>query len=222
MTFSDIKKKIKNALDRFYSENGEMAEHWKTSRSYVHAFAKKLEEEFDSWDVDCFFVHYKKTKPFSFLEDDDFCCIHMDDSATCEECLNRKWCKACPDIIIHRRNSQDNLLVIQTELSCRNQSKKERDLLKLESYINQSADSYVYGLFINWAPSRNRVSLHWKSHSIIDQEKARERDKIKEAGNYFLELYRPYSIPRIKTETYIVGLIDILGTNNELKKQNMN
>lgn len=144
----------------------------------------------------------------------------MNDSVTCEECLTRKWCKACPDIIIHRRNSQDNLLVIQTELSCRNQNKKERDLLIIENYINESEDSYAYGLFINWAPSRNRVSLRWKSQSIIDREKAHERDTIKEDGNYYFDTYRPYRIPRLKTETYIVGLIDILGTKKAINKAN--
>ena len=159
MTITDIKKRISNALDCFYSENNESTKNWKTNKSYVNAFAKTLEREFDSWDIDCFFVHYKEQKLFDFRDNDRFC-KEKDTSVTCEECLKRKWCNACPDIIIHGRNSREILLVIQTALSCHNQSKKEQSLSIIQSYIvNDSDHPYEYGLFINWAPSRNQVSL---------------------------------------------------------------
>ena len=173
MTITHVRQKIKIALDLFYSENSEILTHWKTSRSYVCAFAKVLEKEFESWDIDCFFVHYNQSPTFGILERDGLCNA-KDCSTTCEECLNQKWCKACPDIVIHHRNAQDNLLIIQTELSCRNQSKIEQDLLKIEAYINKFDRSYAYGLFINWAQSLDQVSLRWRSHSILNTRKTLE------------------------------------------------
>ena len=216
MTITDIKEKRSNALDCFYSENKEILKNWKTNKSYVSAFSKILEREFDSWDIDCYFVHYNEHKFSAFLDKDCFC-KEKDTSVTCEECLNWKWCNACPDIIIHHRNSQENLLIIQTALSCNNQSKKEQNLSKIKRHINCSDSSYQYGLFINWAPSRNQVSLTWLSHSILKRQESLNHRKEKEDGKYYIESYSAFKTPRVKPDNYIVGLLDILGAQERLK-----
>ena len=90
MTITDIKEKISNALDCFYSENKEILKNWKTNRSYVSAFSKRLEQEFESWDIDCYLVHYTDQSGSGFMEENRFC-KEKDTSVTCEDCLNRKW-----------------------------------------------------------------------------------------------------------------------------------
>ena len=176
MTITLIKKMISNTLDRFYSENKGIIKNRKTNKSYVSAFSKILEREFDSWDIDCYFVHYNEHKFPDFLDHDRFC-KEKDTSVTCEECLKQKWCNACPDIIIHHRNSRENLLVIQTALSCHNQIKEEQNLSKIKNYINDSDRSYQYGLFINWAASRDQVSLAWLSHNILKRKESLNHKK---------------------------------------------
>ena len=215
ITISQIKSKINNALNCFYSENHEMFENWKTKKSYVYAFSKILEKEFDSWDVDCYYVHYGRSTHANFSYDDRFCKA-KDDSVICEECLNQKWCKACPDIVIHHRNTQEQLLIIQTVLSCRNQSKIVQDLEKIENFIDGYNDCYIYGLFINWAPFQKQLSLKWLSKSIIVKKKTLDHKKIKESDKYVIDSYQPYKIPKITTSCYIVGLLDILGAKKEL------
>ena len=216
MIFTLIKKKISNAINFFYLENKEVIKNWKSSRNYIYALAKILEREFDSWDVDCNFVHYREPTVSNFLDNDRFCNA-KDISVTCEECLNKKWCKACPDIIIHRRNTQDNLLIIQIELNSRNQSKTEQNLSLIKSYINDSGNPYEYGLILNWGPSQDQVLLTWLGHKNFKGQESHSHKKIREEGNYIKDSNRHYKIPKVEPEIYVVGLLDILGTKEKLK-----
>ena len=145
MNLTLVKSKIQNAVNHLYAENDDVIEHWKSKKSYVYAFAQILEKEFELWDIDCYFVHYNQST-IPFFDDQSIFCNEKDNFVTCDECLKQKWCKACPDIIVHHRNSQDRLLIIRTELSCKNRSKKEQHLSKIESFIETSNNSYQYGL----------------------------------------------------------------------------
>ena len=215
MKITLVRQKIKNALDYFYTENVNIIPHWKTSKCYIFAFAKVLEREFASWDIDCYFVHYNQSN-IPFFDDNSIFCNEKSNSITCDECLKRKWCKACPDIVVHRRNSEDRLLIIRTELSCVNRSRKEQHLSKIESFI-ASNRSYEYGLFINWFPNRNQVKLTWLSRDIIQKQRLLECAKIRETEKYFIESHRSFRIPKAKPETYIVGVLDILGAKKKLE-----
>ena len=216
MKITLVRQKIKNALDYFYTENVNFIPHWKTSKCYIFAFAKVLEREFASWDIDCYFVHYNQSN-IPFFDDNSIFCNEKSNSITCDECLKRKWCKACPDIVVHRRNSEDRLLIIRTELSCINRSRKEQHLSKIESFIETSNSSYEYGLFINWFPNRNQIKLTWLSRDIIQKQRLLECAKIRETEKYFIESHRSFRIPKAKPETYIVGVLDILGAKKKLE-----
>ena len=216
MNLTLVKSKIQNAVNHLYAENGDVIEHWKSKKSYVYAFAQILEKEFELWDIDCYFVHYNQS-PMPFFDDNSMFCNEKGNSVTCDECLKQKWCKACPDIVVHRRSIEDRLLIVRTELSCNNRSKKEQHLSKIESFIETSKSHYEYGLFINWAPNRSQVKLTWLSPSIIQKQRLLEHTKIQETEKYFIESHRSFRIPKAKPETYIVGVLDILGAEKKLE-----
>ena len=65
MKITLVRQKINNALYCFYTKHANIIPHWRTSKCYITAFARILEKEFVSWDIDCYFVHYNQSNiPF--------------------------------------------------------------------------------------------------------------------------------------------------------------
>ncbi len=55
-----------------------------------------------------------------------------------------------PDIIVHKRDTNENLLLIEVKMSWKN-GKRSNDLLKINEYINEIG--YRYGVYIELAPN---------------------------------------------------------------------
>jgi len=222
ITLSKVKENLPELIDILYSEYETVIPHWKSKKNFIFALSQILKRKFNDWDIDCFFVHYKGNNALDFSNGNKYCTEEK--AQTCEQCTKHKWCNACPDIIIHRRNTSERLLLIETQLLSRNQSLKEQALQKIKDYITDDNNPYPYGLLINLAKERNKVFLQWLCPKTIKRQQQAKQSKIQYKNNYFVESYKSFKIPPIKTEMYIVGLLDILGTKNSLynqKKENL-
>lgn len=116
-----------------------------SERSISHRLASYVQQLLPTWDVDCEYNrnghHPKVTK------------LPVEETTTNDE----HACTVFPDIIIHHRNGEDNLLAVEIKKSSSNIS-NERDHLKLGSYCR--------------APLRYRHALFLKLRTDNRQDKA--------------------------------------------------
>lgn len=68
-----------------------------------------------------------------------------------------------PDVIVHKRNTTDNLLEIEIKMQWKN-SKKEFDLIKINEYISQL--DYQYGVYLELAENRNECQISFGPFEI--------------------------------------------------------
>jgi hypothetical protein len=129
-----ICKKVGIALDVFYEKDIDLINLKLHERTIAHKFAEYLQVLFPEFDVDC--EYDKKGEKRKDLQG-------------IRECSNRRttdW--VLPDIIIHKRNSNYNLVVFElkskkSSISC--------DLKKLKLFTSQESEceyKYKFGLFI--------------------------------------------------------------------------
>ena len=95
-SFSDMKSRIFTALDILYKNDSFLLGSNVHERSISHKFAEYLQQQFEGWHVDCEYnLHGIGTKRLP------------------RECNGIRKEYVYPDIVIHHRNTNDNLLVIE-------------------------------------------------------------------------------------------------------------
>ena len=122
----ELELKLKATLKNFIEKDGILLKIGSSERSLTHKFAEHLQKAFNDWDVDCEYnrdeINIKKL-PFNSEKKPVF-----------------------PDIIIHKRCEDNNLLVIEAKKSNTNNNSIKYDLYKLNKYLSNF--NYMYGLFI--------------------------------------------------------------------------
>ena len=126
MTNKMILFKLKRALKNFYKKESLLVEYKVAERALTHKLAEYLQKLFHDYNVDC---EYNKvgdgdSKRVSALMDANSDCPH-----NCNECPANK-CVIFPDIIVHKRGTDENILVIEAKTSWSRQS-SENDHKKL-------------------------------------------------------------------------------------------
>jgi hypothetical protein len=118
----EIKKKVEVCIRQLFKNDYQLLENDAHERSISHKLAEYLQQQFPDWHVDCEYnKHYIKIKK-----------------------LNNKI--VYPDIIVHIRNTDLNLLVI--ELKCSDKD-YEHDIEKLKRFTDQNGKfKYQLGLFL--------------------------------------------------------------------------
>lgn len=150
MEFAEMVKRVSAAVEEFLSADEALLLNDAHERSITHRLAVHLSTVFDGWDVDC---EYNRNR-------DDTKQLRLCREANRRHCINLELGEAAdipleyldkskvyPDIIVHHRNSADNLLVVEVKKST-NTSSREFDLHKLRAYMCQL--EYRYGLFIEF------------------------------------------------------------------------
>ena len=140
----EIKKKINIAIDILFKNDSFLLEKDVNERSISHKLAEYLQILFPEWHVDC--EYNKKMLSTKTLEN----------ISECSE--QRKTDRIYPDIILHQRNTDKNLLVI--EIKTKNQD-SICDVRKLELFTQKNGDyEYDWGLFIKF-DNTEKPSLTW-------------------------------------------------------------
>jgi hypothetical protein len=145
MNFKEVKNYVENALRLFLEKEKFLLENNLNERTISHKLAVQLQKEFSDWDVDCEynrnFDQIKRIKRISYQR------IRNDDT-------DAKT--VYPDIIVHHRGTEDNLLVIEIKKNASN-SNKENDRNKIEIFMEEF--KYSYGLFIDFKTGAEKVGI---------------------------------------------------------------
>lgn len=141
-----VKQALDKAKEKFSAEDRYLLKHDCSERSMCHRFAiylekafkKMLKKEFREWSVDCEYnrasclkhENYQK-KVNRLTEDGEY-----------------KITNVFPDIIIHKRGNDCNLLVIEAKKKTASESQIKIDRSKLEAYVEVL--KYKYSSFITF------------------------------------------------------------------------
>jgi len=155
-----IEEKIKLTIDELYEKDSEII--FKTynlhERSIAHRFALYLEKHFNDQDyvVD---IEYNR-----MLNDygEDIIGNEIGKRLDFEK-YGKETSAVYPDVIVHKRNTTDNLLEIEMKMQWKN-SKKEFDLIKINEYISQL--NYQFGVYLELAETRNDCQIKFGPFEI--------------------------------------------------------
>ena len=163
-----IKKAVIDALEHFYLNDRYLIDKNVHERSLTFRLGMYLQQEFSGWDVDC--EYNRNCQTFHNNKILSVRCVH-EPQFNCEGCNNRKKCTVFPDIIIHKRGTDQNLLVIEAKCNANEQQITE-DCEKLQAYLSESTLSYRCGLFINFRrTSADTLStLKWFPETDIEHK----------------------------------------------------
>jgi hypothetical protein len=136
----EVKRAVNEALRRFYLNDRYLIDHNVNERSLTFRLGFYLQQIFSGWDVDCEFNRN---------------CVIGNDPKRVHDWRNgdRSMKNISPDIIIHRRGTDSNLLVIEAKKE--NSAKKDKidDTAKVEACIEEETLCYRYGLFLDFKSS---------------------------------------------------------------------
>ena len=148
MTDKTILSKLKRALKKFYKKDFLLIEYKVAERALTHKLAEYLQKSFPEYNVDC---EYNKVgsgdpKRIFFLMDSDPDCPH-----NCNECAAGK-CVIFPDIIVHKRGTEENILAIEAKTSWSRHSQNE-DYKKLQALRDSGEYHYQMGAAFRFEPT---------------------------------------------------------------------
>jgi len=140
----EIKKKVNSAVQKILDDDIDLLKIQVHERTVCHKFAEYLQSEFSCWNVDM--EYNRKGESPKILINLEGCKKHKNDKNL-----------VIPDIIIHRRNTEVNLLVIEMKTSNRNST---CDIAKLKKFTSEGSEChYNFGLFIKF----NQINEETKS-----------------------------------------------------------
>ena len=137
----EIRRRFDRALHSFYAKEALLIKYHVSERALTHKLAEHLQKLFPRHNVDC---EYNKVgdgdpKRLDVLMWGSYDCSH-----DCDQCRNNK-CVIFPDIIVHHRGKDDNLLVIEAKTAW-NRRGQAHDFKKLA--VLTEARGYHYRLGI--------------------------------------------------------------------------
>jgi len=146
----DIKSRFFVAIDQLFKNDAFLLENGVHERSVAHKLAEYLQQQFLGWHVDCEYNRHGlgiKMLP--------------------RECESEHREYVYPDVVVHHRNTDDNLLVIEIKLR-KNKTVDECDNAKLTAFTNQNGDyKYQLGLFIGFA-GLNEPQIVWYKNGKVE------------------------------------------------------
>ena len=135
-TSDDINERVTKSIDKFMKNEWKLLKVDAHERSITHRFAIYLQENFTKLDVDC---EYNRDGIIPKV-------LNIPISSSTTDDTQAKT--VFPDIIIHKRGTNKNLLVIEAKKSSSRSSEARLDEEKLNAYITQL--HYRFGLFIKF------------------------------------------------------------------------
>ena len=143
--FEEIRKKVIFAIDIFFKNDSLLLEINASERTISHKLAEYLQTQFPEWHVDC--EYNRKENEVKRLN-------------AIKECSKQKKTdRIFPDIIIHHRRINENLLVI--EIKSKPNKDSGCDIKKLELLTQKDGEySYDWGLYIQFN-NTEKPNLTW-------------------------------------------------------------
>ena len=134
LSLEDVKQRVINAICALYRYDRELLDVNANERSITHKLAEHLQREFPEWHVDCEYNRLgRDTKRLQFNIGEP----KPDD-------IEAKT--VFPDIIVHRRMTRKNLLVMEVKKA--SGQANTGDIKKLKGFTRVPEYQYQYGLFL--------------------------------------------------------------------------
>lgn len=164
MEFETVQERVYTAIARLLENDAYLLKVNVNEQSITHWLAVYLQEQFEDWDVDCEYNRNRTDKKTLRLCEDgegmpDCIDLPVEELGRVEP-DDTEGKSVFPDIIVHRRGTGDNSLVIEAKKTS-SRVGNGFDHKKLSLYREQLG--YRYGLFLRFAVHReSSVALdHW-------------------------------------------------------------
>lgn len=165
----DVKQCVIAAVVSLYRHDRELLEINANERSITHKLAEYLQREFPNWNVDCEYNRRgREIKRLSFEFGEE---IKPDD-------IEAKT--IFPDIIVHQRGAQLNLLIVEVKKNRGMQTTRDKE--KLEAFGRDPAYGYKYGLFLCLGSKGCTEVLVYKNSKIETDLATEVQKRLKELG----------------------------------------
>ncbi len=115
-------------------------------RALTHRLALHVANRLEHWDVDCEYNRQHDDGNAKVLDEVHSRMIH--ELRRRPDLLDDEAVTVFPDIIVHRRNSHDNLLVIEVKKEPARLPARELDWLKLKGYVDSSHLRYSHAALV--------------------------------------------------------------------------
>jgi len=144
----EVKGKVEASLKLLLSRDKYLLEKDVNERSISHRLAMYLQGEFANWDVDC---EYNR-------DGCDAKRLNISRDKVGQPCLDDTDAPTVfPDIIVHHRSTNDNLLVIEIKKTTASNKDKEFDYCKLRAFKRHLG--YTYALFLEFRTDCKQVGV---------------------------------------------------------------
>lgn len=142
VNFEIVKKKVETALQSLLSIDRKLLVNDASEQSIAHHLANHLNKLFPDWNIDCEYNRIRKrVKRVRELIQ-----YHRDRGRQLSPEEEKSGIAVLPDIIIHRRDTDQNLLAIEIKKTS-NPDGREYDDLKLQALRNEIG--YLFSCFIS-------------------------------------------------------------------------
>lgn len=167
-SLDDVKRRVIEAVCTLYRCDRELLDVDVNERSITHKLAEYLQSEFTCWHVDCEYNRLGGEVKRLRLE------FTYSDPADIEAIT------VFPDIIVHRRRTNYNLLVIEVKKAAGRGD--TRDVEKLKAFTQVTEYKYKYGLFLKIGPIDNLELKLYENGSERCDWSSDLRHALKELG----------------------------------------
>ncbi len=175
----DLRTRVERALSRLDICDAYLLQNDAHERSIAHRFAIYLQAEFPAYDVDCEYNLNCANKRFRKE-------LHevAERFRELEKCIKKRHVRdidgvhyyaisVLPDVIVHRRNQNNqNLLIVEMKKQS-NREERDYDEFKLEKYTADSTDNefrYRYGALVDLSvgetPSHHDITYYKDGHKV--------------------------------------------------------
>lgn len=145
LTKETVESRLQRALGRLVDHDGYLLEKDVNERSISHRLAVYIEQEFADWNIDCEYNRDhddpKKLKRENVQNDD----------------LTART--VFPDIIVHTRGTNENLLVIEMKKESHSDDAKAFDQKKLAEFKSQL--NYTYAVLVTVSNRAEPPTCEW-------------------------------------------------------------
>jgi hypothetical protein len=138
----DVKQRIIEAIVDLYRDDHDLFHVDANERSISHKLAEHLQKRFPCWHVDCEYNRRGQERKQLQLTPE-----LQPETVTSDDTEAKT---VYPDIIVHWRNTNNNLLVI--EIKKTNGSSEEKDRQKLKAFVESDLFLYHFGIFLRLGP----------------------------------------------------------------------
>ena len=166
MNLQEIKEKVIIALQCFYSNDAYLIEYQVAERALTHKLAEYLQKLFPDYNVDC---KYNKVGDGDPKRIDLLMAAQQDCPQDCNKCAANK-CVVFPDIIVHKRGRDENILVIEAKTAWSGQA-QVNDYKKLQALIDSGEYHYQLGVAFRFSENFEETI---KTFNLFFEKKANE------------------------------------------------